>query len=386
MSKGMAKAAELAAMFRSGTAVIWVQTTEDQRVDGLLFEAAASVKFETKFWDSVRGVTDLAGKVDPEYDGATADHVLDAIAKTGSRVVWVLHGLPPWLEKPIGLMTAQRLKNLTLTLKDKAREDAQSVVVVTPSSEVPAELAKSVPLIEWPLPDREEIAGLLDVALEILPAEYAPQGSDRDAVIDAAVGLSGEEAEATFALTAIQQGRIDPAAVAAEKQRAIRGSGLEWMEPLKGGLDGVGGLENWKSYASSRAAAYSPAAREYGLPAPKGVLLLGVPGCGKTLSAKGLAAEWKVPLIKLDLNALRGKYVGQSEASIRQAFSTIEALGRCSSWWTRLRRHWPVPAVTLATVVSHPTRWARCSPGCPTGHRRRSSWPPPTPSTTCRRN
>jgi SpoVK/Ycf46/Vps4 family AAA+-type ATPase len=184
------------------------------------------------------------------------------------------------------------------------------------------------------MPDRTEIASILDSVLEYsvspeVRKTAAPNGT-RDAAIDAAVGLSGEEAQACYAKSLVQHKRIEPATVAGEKRRIIaREKVLEYFEPLAGGLDAVGGLDNVKTWLKARSAAYTPAARAYGLPAPKGIFVFGISGCGKTMIGKAAAANWGCPLLRLDMGALRSKFVGESEANLRKAFKTIEALGRC---------------------------------------------------------
>lgn len=334
MTKSQDVAQNVAALFRARNPLLWIVTPEEQRVERYIFESAVAADYLPRSWDIAAGVTQINGKPDPELDGTQGDPdaALDAIRdRKGERGVWIMRDLPVWLAPPVGALTLRRLRNLARELPSRIREDAQTIVVISPTSEVPAELKNHATVIEWPMPDREEIAALLDATIESLPDKFragAVNGS-RDAVIDAAVGLSGEEAQAIFALSLINTKTVDPAVVASEKERAIKGNGLEWLKPLSGGMEAVGGLDNWKQWAVSRANAYTPAAREYGLPAPKGALLLGVPGCGKTLSAKALGSEWNVPVIKLDLGALKGKYVGQSEASIRNAFSTLDAFGRC---------------------------------------------------------
>ncbi len=248
-----------------------------------------------------------------------------------------MRDLTPWLAPgAASATTVRRLRNLARSLPGIARDGAQAIVVLSPSADVPAELAGHATVIEWPMPDRAEIESILDAAIAGLPADLkgsaAPNGA-RAAAIDAAVGLSGEEAAACYARSLVQLKRIDPATVAKEKRRIItRERVLEWFDPLPGGLDSVGGLENLKSWLKARASAYSPAARAYGLPAPKGAMLVGIPGCGKSLTAKAIATAWGIPLLRLDMGALKSKFVGESEGNLRKAFKVIEALGRCVVW------------------------------------------------------
>lgn len=337
MSKSQEVAADVAALLRARNPLIWVVTREEARVEGFLFEAAASAGYQTRYWDVAAGVTDAAGLPDRSLDGADPDQVLDAIRarERGDRSVWVLRDFPVWIAPPIGAATLRRMRNLVRWLPGQPRDKAQALIVISPTAEVPAELANHATVINWPLPDRDEIAALLDATVASLPEDLrakAVNGS-RDAVIDAAVGLSGEEAQACFARSLVATRRVEPAVIAAEKQRVIAREGvLEWIDPIAGGLDAVGGLDNLKTWLVSRSAAYSPEARAYGLPAPKGALLVGVPGCGKSYTAKAIGTAWRVPVLRMDLGALRSKYVGESEANLRKVFAVVEAIGRCVLW------------------------------------------------------
>src|SRR5262249_21074304 len=147
------------------------------------------------------------------------------------------------------------------------------------------------------------------------------------------IGLSGDEAYNCFARSCVQHLRVDPAVVAAEKKRIVaRERVLEWFDPLPGGLDAVGGLDALKTWLLGRRVAYSPKARAYGLPAPRGIVLVGMSGCGKSMTAKACATAYGVPLLRLDLGALKSEFVGKSEQTIRRALRVIEALGRCVVW------------------------------------------------------
>jgi SpoVK/Ycf46/Vps4 family AAA+-type ATPase len=214
--------------------------------------------------------------------------------------------------------------------------------MLSPTNDLPPELAAHAIVIEFPLPDRAEIAALLDAAVAALPedmrASAAPNGT-RDAAIDSAIGLTADEATACFAKSLVMSRKIEPAQVAAEKKRVIaREKVLEWVEPIAGGLEAVGGLENLKAWLRERRAAFSPKAREYGLPAPKGMLLAGVPGCGKSLTAKAVAAAWGMPLLRIDLGALKGKYVGESEGNLRKCFATLTTVAPCVGWIDELEK------------------------------------------------
>lgn len=339
-TKSQEIAADVAALLRARNPLLWIVTKEEGRVERYLVEAAAAAAYKPQTWDVAQGVATLdgapvaAGMRDPGDCLAAIEAA--AKASTPIRQLWIMRDLPMWLQGPAGATPCRQLRNLARMLPSVERAKAQAIVILTPSTDIPAELAGHATMIEWPLPDRDEIATVLDAAIAGLPADLqesaAPNGT-RDAAIDAATGLSGEEAAACYARSLVQHRRIDPATVAKEKKRVVaRERVLEWFDPLPGGLESVGGLDVLKGWLQARRSAYSPQARAYGLPAPKGAVLVGVPGCGKSLTAKAIATAWGVPLLRLDMGALKSKFVGDSEANIRKAFKVIEAIGRCVVW------------------------------------------------------
>lgn len=341
LSRSLAIAADVAALIRARNPLLWIVTREEARVEALLIEAASKAGYIPRTWDCAQGIADINGKVDSSFsDGLDPEAVLTTIGNRANakreRGAWIMRDLVPWLNGPIGMKTVRRLRNLARSLPGVERDGAQTIIVLTPIAQVPEELQGHAMVVEWPLPDREEIANVLDAAIRNLPDEIrdsaAPNGT-REAAIDAAVGLSGEEAAACYAKSIIQSRKIDPVAVAQEKKRVIaRERVLEWFDPLPGGLDSVGGLENLKAWLKARSSAYSPAARAFGLPSPKGVVLVGVAGCGKSLTAKAVSTAWQIPLLKMDFGAMKSKFVGDSEQTIRKAFNVIEAIGRCVVW------------------------------------------------------
>jgi ATP-dependent 26S proteasome regulatory subunit len=335
-SKSELAAADIAALLRARNCCLWVVTPEEARVEPYLFEAAAANKYLARFWDVAQGVTNIDGTAQPigSPDPAlTLDAIRDRAKGSGERGVWVMRDLPAWLSGPAGATVLRQMRNLARSLPSAPLDSAQAVIVISPSAEIPPELAGQTTVIEWPLPDRSEIGELLDAAEQTSDKIEKSKNGNRENVIDAAIGLSGEEAYSCFARSLVQQKRVDPAVVATEKKRVIaREKVLEWFDPLKGGLDAVGGLDALKQWLKSRARAYDPKARAYGLPSPRGIVLVGMSGCGKSMTAKAIATAFGVPLIRLDLGALKSKFVGESEATIRRALRVIEAIGRCVVW------------------------------------------------------
>lgn len=357
VSKGQKTAQDIAALLRARNPLIWVTTREEARVEGFLIEACAAAGYKPLFWDIAQGVTEVDGTASKTHkdcaDPAAAFKSLRDDAdkgEKGERQVWIFRDLPTWLEGPPGASPRRQLRNLAKYMPGVVRKAAQGIIILTPEGNVPSDIAGHATVIEFPLPDRSEIEKVLDSAINSVPEfETDPKTGEpdtskpmralactadvRDQVINAAVGLTAEEAASCYAKSLVQTRRTDPIIVSNEKKRVIaRERVLEWHDPIKGGLDAVGGLENLKKWLVARKSAYSPEAREYGLPAPKGAVLVGISGCGKSLTAKAVATAWGIPLLRLDLGALKDKFVGGSEGNLRKALKVIEAMGRCVVW------------------------------------------------------
>ncbi len=331
-------AADLAALLRARNPLIWLVTREEARAERIAIDAAMSSGYVPRLWDCATGITSANGA---PIDSRATDPAL-ALAEVrdaSARQVWILRDLHAWLKDPT---IVRAVRSLCRSLPGAPRDSARAMVVLTPSAEVPPELAGHAIVVDVPLPDRSELGDLIDAAIRAMPedlrAAAAPDGT-RDAAIDAALGLTAEEAQSTFARSLISSRTIDPATVAQEKRRVVsRERVLEWFDPLPGGLEAVGGLELLKGWLTARRAAFGPAARAYGLPAPKGMLLVGVPGCGKSLTAKAVATAWGMPLLRLDLGALRSKWVGESEGNIRRALRLAETVSPCVLWLDEIEK------------------------------------------------
>lgn len=342
------------AKVRSRAPFIVVVTPEEVRIKPYLFEAVAGVNppYETRFYDIAQGFTDLSGKLIMGDRGqGNVEEAFAAIKENKSRCVWVMLDMIPWLREPVGLINQRALKNLIEFLPKQGSARAQSIVLVTSNPDIPPELANDAQIIEWPMPDRAEMGRILDEACDPIfnttktaedgfsAKEVADwkkiqagvrasiTGDARDVAIGASIGLTQQEAASCFASSIVTALRIDPVLIALEKKEALARAGLESFDPLPDGLDAVGGLENVKDWWLGQALAYTPEGRKFGLTLPRALLLMGIPGCGKTHIAKAIGTARNCPTVKFDLGGQKGKFVGESEQNLRNSLDRIDAQG-----------------------------------------------------------
>ena len=197
---------------------------------------------------------------------------------------------------------------------------------------LPAELEKYITVLQIPLPKRNELGEVLDIVAKQSKVEL--KTNLRNRLIDAALGMTSMEADLAYCLASVKDGFDDksPFTVSSEKEQIIRKSGILDYFPKNESLKDVGGMENLKEWLKKRQLAYDKEARDWGLKEPKGLLLLGVPGCGKSLIAKSIASSWNMPLLRLDVGKVFQGIVGSSEDNIRKAIATAEAVAPCVLW------------------------------------------------------
>ena len=197
---------------------------------------------------------------------------------------------------------------------------------------LPAELEKYITVLQIPLPKRNELGEVLDIVAKQSKVEL--KTNLRNRLIDAALGMTSMEADLAYCLASVKDGfdEKSPFTVSSEKEQIIRKSGILDYFPKNESLKDVGGMDNLKEWLNKRQLAYDKEARDWGLKEPKGLLLLGVPGCGKSLIAKSIASSWNMPLLRLDVGKVFQGIVGSSEDNIRKAIATAEAVAPCVLW------------------------------------------------------
>jgi SpoVK/Ycf46/Vps4 family AAA+-type ATPase len=232
-------------------------------------------------------------------------------------------------------MIQRLLKDVTLRFKEKRN----TLVIISPVVELPRNMEHLACLIQFPLPRPEVLSAKLESILETMRRRGTVvklNPSERERIAAAGQGLTLAEFENALA-RALIKGRgcigariIDD--IVGSKKQIISKSGLLEFFDTRETMDGVGGLNNLKEWLNKRQRAFSEEAAAFGLPSPKGMLLLGVQGCGKSLTAKACASLWKFPLLRLDTGRLFSSQVGSSEENCRQAIQVAEALAPCILW------------------------------------------------------
>lgn len=321
-------------MIRARYPLVYLVSWEEQRVESILAELARTHAKSLYEWSVTRGLRKVSGGREVQFDEDTTHphKALAGVAKLSEPALVVLKDFHPFLGDATVIRAMRELAQLL-------KSTYTTVILLSPTLVLPLELEKEITVIDVPLPTFDELVQLLRGIVEVIRknklAKVDLSREHAEALLKAAMGLTLSEAENAFAKAIAQNGRLDAAdiqLVRDEKRQVIRKSGLLEFYPADQKLDGVGGLENLKTWLSRRAAAFGEQARSFGLPEPKGLLLLGVQGCGKSLTAKAIASHWSLPLLRLDMGRIFSGLVGSSEENLRKAIRVAESVAPTVLW------------------------------------------------------
>ena len=245
--------------------------------------------------------------------------------RESSKDIFVLEDFNNYIEE-------ENVKFYIRSIAEKARHTNTHAIVLSAVYKLPIELEKYVTVLNIPLPDRGDMEKTLGVVERQCKINLTVEMRNR--MVDAALGMTSMEADLAFCLAAVKDdlGPNAPYTVSSEKEQIIKKSGILDYFPKNESLKDVGGMDILKDWLFKRQKAYEKKARDFGLQEPKGLLLLGVPGCGKSLTAKSIASYWNMPLLRLDLGKVYQGLVGSSEDNIRKAIATAEAVAPCVLW------------------------------------------------------
>ena len=322
---------EISLMLSARYPLLWVVSPEEETAEEMLCSAAIAKKAQIYFWDYARGWNDSgAGKGNPMQG-------LERVSKasTGVSAMFVMKDLATLIAPGAnGQITSGQLP-IVREIKNLAWEisrDRRMLVILSDQLRLPMELREETTIVDFSLPTIEEISKLID---RLVGTKIKLVGETREQLVKACQGLTRCRITRLLAKCLARSGKIDETSIDAaieEKRQTIRETGILEFIPAVADLSSVGGLENLKTWVKVRSNSFSDKAREYGLPSPKGLLLAGIQGTGKSLSAKTIAAEWKLPLLRLDVGRLFGGIVGESESRVRQVIKLAEAIAPCVLW------------------------------------------------------
>ena len=318
---------QLDLLIRARTPILWIRSLEEERVETLLEQAAQRLGGRTLLrWDFIDG---LSGA--PNRSGEAARNPMAALA--------CLDPLPPEQGALLVLRdfhrycedagVCRRLRNLAASLRQAPR----TLVITAPDWSIPRELEDSITLLDLPLPAAEEIRRLLSTIANASGQPLAPGVCEQ--LTAACHGLSEQRVRQLAARALARRGQLgeaDLAEVLEEKRQAIAKSELLEYCPSEATPADIGGLAALKHWLEQRHMAFSEEAMRYGLPLPRGVLLVGPQGTGKSLTAKAIAHSWSMPLLRLDVGRLFAGLVGASEARTRDMIQRAEAMAPCVLW------------------------------------------------------
>lgn len=332
----------LSNLLKARFSLLYISTWEEDRAIAVINRIAAdtaTIKTMRKVftWSVTTG---MIGDKSLKEETKAPLKALEMIDKCDEPAIFILKDFHVFFGGGCRTPDAQvirRVRDLVPTLKACPRP--KNVIFVSPSLVLPNDLQKDITVVDFDLPSFEEIMGILHEMIATNKQSGRIQinltNRDTERLAKAALGLTLQEAENAFARAMVEDGKLDVSDVEVileEKQQIIKKTQI--LEFIKSDLkmEDVGGLENLKRWLDKRNKSWLDEAKRYCLPAPKGVLITGVPGCGKSLVSKAISAMWQLPLLRLDVGRIFGGIVGQSEENIRTAIRTAEAISPSILW------------------------------------------------------
>jgi SpoVK/Ycf46/Vps4 family AAA+-type ATPase len=336
----------LASYYRAGYPMLYLLTSEENRAELEIVQSLqesvtkepdgreTAARDTLVVWSATEGSYKPGSKDKPITDHAQPLNFMKYLAGFELKGhVFILRDFHPNLNNVLVLRYLRDISKRFQALRN-------TIIMLSPVNRIPPELHRDIVLVDFELPDRNTIGQLWDRLCEgnkkkLASRNVVIQEDEREKIISAAMGLSTQEATNAFALAMVESltyGGSIADRVLTEKAVAVKKSGILEYFPTTTSLNDIGGLEIFKQWAARRSKAFTKKAREYGLPTPKGVVVVGAPGGGKSLGAKATSSIMGVPLIRFDVGRVFGGVVGQSEQQAREATSQIDAIGPCVVW------------------------------------------------------
>jgi ATP-dependent 26S proteasome regulatory subunit len=331
----MDAARELEILIRAKYPIVYLLSWEERRVEDAIARVCGDLHRTLHTWSVTQGLKPPVNRTPSASSLSGELEVLAQIHEAPEYTVFLLRDFHPYLKD-------SRVVRLLRDLAKRLRGKAQTLILISPSLNLPMELEKDITVLDFGLPGPDEIGQMLDKAIDAVKDDEKVKSKlkevERERLIKAAQGLTLDEIESVLARSLVSQKKFDIDTILGEKKQIVRKSGLLEYYPAEEQLSDVGGMNLLKEWLGKRTESFSDKARAFGIPSPRGVLLLGVQGCGKSLIAKAIAAQWNLPLLKMDVGRIFGSLVGQSEENIRKAIKVAESVAPCILWADELEK------------------------------------------------
>ena len=315
---------ELQILIKAQYPLLYLVTPEEERAEDAVAAVARKESPQRRVftWTMTHGLVEYGQPRHVAHHSTVSPQMaIQAVIREKDPALFIFKDLHPFLDTP---EVVRLLRDAIASFKGAPK----AIILMSPIRTIPIELEKDIVVLDFPLPTISELDEVLTEKLIGVSQKISPEG--REKLVKAALGLTRDEAEKVYQKAKVTAGRLSDTEVSiilSEKKQLIRRNGiLEFIEEDQT-IDAVGGLEELKRWLQQRSNAFTERAREYGLPQPKGMLILGVPGCGKSLIAKTTSRLWGLPLLRLDMGRIYdGSTVGRSEANLRGALQTAESI------------------------------------------------------------
>ena len=316
---------ELNILVQAQYPLIYLITPEEERAEQAVDKIAKdNAEYKRVFvWTVTRGMVEYGQpRSSTQHNTVSPEAAIEWTIRQKDSGIYIFKDLHPFIEGPV---ITRWLRDAIASFKGSDKV----IILMSPVQTLPIELEKEVAVLDYPLPNLAELNQVLSARLAKVKTKRLDTET-REKLLKAALGLTKDEAEKVYRKAQVKTGQLtenEVEIVLSEKKQLIRRNGiLEYIEEDET-IDSVGGLEELKRWLKQRSNAFTERAREYGLPQPKGMLILGVPGCGKSLIAKTTSRLWGLPLLRLDMGRVYdGSTVGRSEANLRSALKTAESI------------------------------------------------------------
>ncbi len=343
---------EIKYLIRAGYPIIYIQSWEEYRVFNALKEIVKQIPgelYEPKppkklvQWSVTEGMNGLKPGISKDVSDPL--RALDFIYEySGEEAVFVLKDFHHYMQDP---MVVRKLRDLVQQIMGRSthsESQKKTLILLSPVLKIPEELEKEIAVIDYSLPAAMDLNAILEEVLAAVDRDKVDlsnleaKSGEREKIVEAALGLTANEAGNVFAKSLIKNKKLDIDVILSEKEQIIRKSGVLEFYRAREQFSDIGGLNQLKAWLNKRKRAISIEAREFGLPQPKGILLIGVPGCGKSLTAKAVGELWKQPLLRFDVGKVFAGLVGSSEENMRKAIRTAEAVAPSVLWLDELEK------------------------------------------------